>query len=102
MLSLSGRWASPLKGPHPAAADPSNLMKEVMGISVRPEEGTSGQRKGVFTYSRLKETYKAALIEACMYYFLNFKEATGYKLCSSYSNYEYAISTILKCPTVYL
>lgn len=49
MLSASGLWASLLKAPHPAAADPSNLMKEVMGISVRREEGTSGQRKGVLT-----------------------------------------------------
>lgn len=64
--SLSGLWASPLKGPHPAATDPSNLMKEVMGISVRLEEGNSGQRKGVLTYIRLKETSKAALTEACI------------------------------------
>jgi len=41
-------------------------MKEVMGISVRLEEGTSGQRKGVLTYIRLKETSKAALTEACI------------------------------------
>lgn len=80
MLSLSGLWAFSLKGPHPAATHPSNLMKEVMGISVRPEEGTYGQRKGVLTYIRLKETSKAALTEACMYYCLNFKEATRYKL----------------------
>lgn len=86
VLSPYDLWASPLEGAHRAATDPSNLVNEVKGKSVRLGEGTCGQRKDGFIQSRPKRKKKKSLrqqSEACMCYFLNFKQATMYKQYSS-------------------